>query len=125
MVAMTDTPGTDTSGTVDRAAWSRILDELTGRHAGEHIRMELLDQTFGDQNEVERLPFTYASYDPKDDVVIIAVGGNNARYPVVLRHMIWHPTEVTATDDESTGPVIRVVDQDGTATLVTFYPKPD
>jgi hypothetical protein len=39
--------------------------------------------------------------------------------------MIWHPTEVTATDDESTGPVIRVVDRDGTATLVTFYPKPD
>jgi hypothetical protein len=55
----------------------------------------------------------------------VYVGGNGARYPVVLRHMIWHPTEVTATDDESTGPVIRVVDQDGTATLVTFYPKPD
>src|SRR4051794_6616011 len=38
--------------------------------------------------------FAYVAYDPKDDVVVIAVGGNTPKYPVVLRHLIWHPTEV-------------------------------
>jgi hypothetical protein len=42
-----------------------VLDQLTERHAGEPIRIEVLDQTYGDQNEVERLPFTYAVYDPR------------------------------------------------------------
>jgi len=36
----------------------------------------------------ERLPFTYAAYDPRDDAVIIAVGGNTPKYPVVLGHLI-------------------------------------
>ena len=120
---MTDTSGADTSSTVDRTAWSRVLTEFSERHAGELVRIELLDQTYGDQNEVERLPFAYASYDPKDDVVIVAVGGKSPQYPVVLRHMIWHPTEVDTTDDERTS-AVRVVDQDGTATLVTLYHNP-
>ncbi len=121
---MADTSAAGTPGTLDRAAWAAALDQLTERHTGERVRIELLDRTYGDQNEVERLPFTYASYDPKDDVVIVAVGGNSPRYPVVLRHMIWHPTEVSTTDNETTGTAVRVVDQDGSATLVTFYPEP-
>ena len=48
--------------------------------------------------EAERLPFAYAAYDPKDDVLVIAVGGT-AKYPVVLRHLILHPTEVDVDGD--------------------------
>lgn len=121
---MADTSAAGTAGTMDREAWARVLDELTERHAGERIKIEVLDQTYGDQNEVERLPFTYASYDPKDDVVVLAVGGSSPQYPVVLRHMIWHPTDVSVTDDERIGTAVRVVDRDGTATLVTFSPEP-
>jgi Family of unknown function (DUF5335) len=121
---LTDTSAAGTFGTVDRDQWSRVLDQLTERHAGEPIRIEVLDQTYGDQNEVERLPFTYAAYDPKDDVVILAVGGSSPRYPVVLRHMVWHPTEVSITDDESTGTSLRLVEQDASATLVNFYREP-
>jgi len=64
----------------------------------------------------------YAAYDPKDDVVIIAVGGRSPRYPVVLRHMISHPTEVAAAEIGSARAAIRVVDAEGTATLVSFFP---
>lgn len=120
---MADSSAAGTGGAMDRDAWARVLDQITERHAGERITIELLDRTYGDQSEVKRLPFAYASYDQKDDAVIVAVGGNSRRYPVVLRHMIWHPTEVGVTDDERIGTAIRVVDKDGTATLVTFYPE--
>jgi hypothetical protein len=37
--------------------------------------------------------------------------------------MVRHPTEVSITDDESTGTALRVVEQDASATPVTFYFK--
>ena len=56
---------------------------------------------------------------PGDDVLVIAVGGNTAKYPVVLRHLISHPTEV---DVDKGG--LKVVDKDGTTTITSFYGPP-
>jgi len=114
---MTETP------TTDRTLWASGLDELTALHEGKMITMEVLDRSFGDEYEVERLPFRYASYDPKDDVVVIAVGGASSRYPVVLRHLINHPTEVDGAFDSGLGPALRVTDADGTTTIVMFHPS--
>jgi hypothetical protein len=61
------------------------------------------------------------NYDPKDDVVIVAVGGRSPQYPVVLRHMVWHPTEVDTGTDDLPQSTVRVVEADGTTTLVIFY----
>ncbi len=51
----------------------------------------------------------------------MAVGGRSSSYPVVLRHMVWHPTEV---DVDLDGGAIRVVEQAGTTTIVGFFPPP-
>ncbi|HKC29532.1 MAG TPA: DUF5335 family protein [Jatrophihabitans sp.] len=104
---------TDTS--TDREAWAEELDRLTDDHEGDQVVIEILDQEFGDNEEAERVPFAYANYDRKDDVVIIAVGGRSGRYPVTLRHIIDDPVEVDVTDD-----AIRVVSEDGTTTIVAF-----
>jgi hypothetical protein len=109
------------SSTVNRRAWTEELDELTKEREGQYVTIEVLDPMYGDGTEAERLPFAYASYDPKDDVVIIAVGGNTSKYPVVLRHMVWHPTEVDV--DKEAG-AIKVVEPDGTTTYVSFFPPP-
>jgi hypothetical protein len=106
------------NSTINRNAWRGQLDGLTADHEGQDVTIEVVDQEYGDQHEAERLPFRYASYDPKDDVVIVAVGGRSERYPVVLRHMISHPAEVDATQDVPVA--LRVVDDDGTITLVSF-----
>jgi hypothetical protein len=111
MSTMADTPK------AGRAEWAALLGRLTKEHEGRLITIELLDPEYGDQHEAERLPFAYADYDPRDDVVIVAVGGNSPRYPVLLRHMIWHPSEVDVAPDGA----FRVVDQDDIATLVSFY----
>ena len=107
--------------TIDRTGWKGFFDTLSEDHHGEMITMEVLDPSLGDQIEAERLPFNYASYDPKDDVVIIGVGGDTPRFPVILRHMIWHPSEVDIAQLKATEPVLRVVDNDGQATLTHFY----
>jgi len=103
--------------TADKTEWAPLLDRLTKDHEGDLITIELLDPTYGDLHEAERLPFAYASYDPRDDVVVVAVGGKSPGYPVVLRHIISKPTEVSVS-----GAAARVVDSEGTATLVSFLP---
>jgi hypothetical protein len=103
------------SSALDRGEWAARLDEVTKEHEGQAITIEVLDPTYGDNSEVEKLPFNYADYDRKDDVVTIGVGGNSMRYPVVLRHLVVHPTEIDVAEQ-----AIRVVGQDGTTTLVSF-----
>lgn len=63
------------------------------------MTIELLDPSVGYQHEAERLPFTYINFDSADDVIVVAVGGKSRRYPVVLRHMVWNPTEVDLAVD--------------------------
>jgi hypothetical protein len=72
----------------------RLAAEDGQRSQGERPGHTWRGPAYGNEPEAERLPFAYAAYDPRDNVVIIAVGGNTPRYPVVLRHLIWHPTEV-------------------------------
>ena len=108
----------------DHGEWAHLLDRLTKEHEGQQVTIEVLDPTYGDQHEAERLPFVYAAYDPRDDVVIVAVGGKTPRFPVVLRHMIWRPSEVNVAENEAAGTTLRVVDTEGTTTLVGFFPGP-
>ncbi len=109
------------TATLNRSEWKNAFDQLTADCQGRHVTIELLDPVAGHQHEVERLPFSYISYDPKDDVVIVAVGGNSPQYPVVLRHMVWHPAAVDIAVEEVSGSAARIAEPDGTTTLVTFF----
>ncbi|MFS4093925.1 DUF5335 family protein [Streptomyces sp. AF1A] len=111
----------DTS-TSDRAGWQSMLDDVTAAHSGELVTIEVVDPSLGDQHEAERLPFSYLTYDPKDDVVVVAVGGQSPRYPVVLRHMVPHPKAVDVSTPDVAEAAVRVVDPEDTATLITFFP---
>ncbi|MET9176406.1 DUF5335 family protein [Streptomyces misionensis] len=106
----------------DRAGWRSMLDEVTDAHSGELVTIEVVGPSIGSQHEAERLPFSYLTYDPKDDVVVVAVGGQSARYPVVLRHMVPHPKEVDVSTPDAAEAAVRVVDPEDTATLITFFP---
>jgi hypothetical protein len=105
--------------TTEHKPWVSRLEQLTKDREGQYVTIEILHPTYGDEPEAERLPFAYAEYDPRDDVVVIAVGGSTARYPVVLRHLIWHPTEVDVDNDIG---ALRVLEKDGTTTITSFYP---
>jgi acetamidase/formamidase len=105
--------------TIDRSQWVEQLDAVTREHEGDEITIEVLDKDWGDAHEAQRMPFSYVSYDKKDDVVIIGVGGSSAAWPVLLRHMVWHPTEVSlAVVGEATA--LRLTEPDGTVTLASI-----
>jgi hypothetical protein len=78
------------TATLNRSGRKNPLDQLTADHDRKYVAIELLEPLVGHQYAAERLPFSYINYDPRDDVVIVAVGGNSPRHPVVLRHMVWH-----------------------------------
>ena len=53
------------TATLNRSEWKNALDQLTAGCEGRHVTIELLDPVVGHQREVERLPFSYISYDQR------------------------------------------------------------
>jgi hypothetical protein len=116
---------TQDSEEVPPSSWYDSLESLTKEHEGDDVTIEVLSTDLGDQYEAEKLPFAYIEYDRHDDILSVAVGGQDGRYPVVLRHGIQHPQRVMisppAPGEETT---VDVVAADGVQTLVTFHERP-
>lgn len=102
-----------------RVEWAALTDRLSADHAGYDTTIEVLDAAGGDSSLVERLPFDGITYDRKDDVLVVSVGGRAPRYPVVLRHLIAHPTGIDV-DLIPQGAALRITDSTGTTTLVSL-----
>jgi hypothetical protein len=86
--------------------------------------MEVLTRDLGDQHEAERLPFVFIEYDRKGDVVIVAVGGRDGRYPVVLRHLIHEPEKILVHRPRpELAFALDVVDEEGVQTVISLYPN--
>jgi hypothetical protein len=110
----------DGAAKLEASEWQSRLDELTEQHEGAPVTIEVLDQEFGDEEEVEKLPLAYLAFDPKDDVVIVAVGGRDGQYPVVLRHIVGHPQGILADSLGDDRVALDIVDGDGNHTIVTI-----
>lgn len=102
-----------------RSEWSTLADRLTADHGGHDTTIEVLDAEGGDNSLVERLPFESITYDHKDDVIVVSVGGRSPRFPVVLRHLISHPQEVVF-DLIPQGAALKVTDASGATTLISL-----
>jgi hypothetical protein len=107
-----------------RTEWTRLTERLTAEYQGYDVTIEILDPEVGANSLVERLPFDTVTYDHKDDVVVISVGGNSQRYPVALRHVIHHPQELVV-DLIPEGAALKITDSTGTTTLVSLVRRPD
>jgi hypothetical protein len=105
--------------TEQRSEWSTLTDRLSADHEGHDVTIEVLDAEGGDNSLVERLPFDGITYDAKDDVLVVSVGGRSPRYPVVLRHLISHPQEILF-DLIPRGAALKITDSTGTTTVVTL-----
>jgi hypothetical protein len=108
-----------------RPQWHDVLESLTKEYQGWDVTIEVVSREYGDQFPAERLPFSYIEYDPKDDVVIVSVGGRDGRYPVALNHMIQHPQRIFVTTAVLDSPLaVAVIGEDGDETIVKFYRRP-
>jgi Family of unknown function (DUF5335) len=110
-------------GEISRPSWAEALELLTKEHEGAEVTIEVVNQDFGDLVEAEKIPLAYLQYDHKDDAVIVAVGGRSGRYPVMLRHIIFHPTAIRRVQPRSSGGAhaIVIAGPDGDETLVTLH----
>jgi hypothetical protein len=95
---------------IDRAEWQTFFDTLSKGLIGMRAEIEVASLALGDQIEAEWLPLLGIAYDPKDDVLEIALDG--------LDHLIHKPRELYA--DSGAGGLLsfEVIDADGVAQII-------
>ena len=101
------------------------LQALTQEYQGADVTVEVVSREFGDNYEAERMPLGYIEYDKKDDVVIIAVGGRDGRYPVVFRHIVEQPQKILVDTLADGVLALDILAADGTQTIVTLRRRDD
>jgi phage repressor protein C with HTH and peptisase S24 domain len=115
-----------TTRDLESESWPRYFDSLTQSSQGLLVTIELMSDELGDQSDVERLPLQAISYDPRDDVLEVAVGGRGVRYPIVLRHFISNPKTISVEENGEPDPAaIEVTDPSGVRTLITLFEEPE
>jgi hypothetical protein len=105
---------------IPRDAWQKTLEALTGEHEGDVATIEVDELDLGDQFAAEQIPFSYIEYDRHDDAFSVGVGGVDGRYPVVLRHVVEHPENISVHTAEVGAVTVEVRSPDGTVTLITL-----
>lgn len=109
---------------LEKKRWREYFDSLAHSLQGLLVSIEVMSEQIGDQTDVERIPLQGISYDPKDDVLEVAVGGRDSRYPVVLRHFIDAPSMIRVQDGAVRPHTIFVEDASGTKTLIRLFEVP-
>ena len=71
---------------VEKNNWKAFFDTLTRTLVGRRAEVEVASLDLGDQIEAEWLPLIGMAYDPKDDLIEVALEG--------LDHMILKPRDV-------------------------------
>jgi hypothetical protein len=105
--------------------WRDFFQRLSSQYRGYAVTIEAVSRDYGDQLQAEALPLAYLEYDPKDDVLIIALDSRDGRDAPVLRHMIEHPQRILADEVNDDVPwAIDAFAEDGTQTIVTLYRRP-
>lgn len=95
---------------LDKKEWRSFLDGMSKVLEGEQAEIEVVSLALGDQIEAEWLPFLGITYDPKDDVVEIALEG--------VDHLIEHPREIYVDDNVNGIVSLEVVDAEGARQIV-------
>jgi hypothetical protein len=90
--------------------WRPFLDGVSRVLQGERAEIEVLALKLGDQVAAEWLPFFGITYDPKDDIIEIALDG--------VDHLIRKPQEIYV-DDSGDGLIsMEIVDAEGVRQIV-------
>jgi hypothetical protein len=95
---------------IEKAKWRPFLDFLTKLLAGKRAEIEVASLAVGDQIEAEWLPLIGLVYDPKDDLIEVALEGHD--------HLIHHPRELYFAEDAGQFMSLEMVDAEGNHEIV-------
>ncbi|MGZ5127251.1 MAG: DUF5335 domain-containing protein [Burkholderiales bacterium] len=97
---------------LEKAKWHTYFDRVSKHLIGKHAEIDVDSLALGAQVEAKWLPLLGIVYDPKNDIIEIALDD--------LDHMVRKPREVYV-DEGSTGLIsLEVLDGDGVQHIVQF-----
>ena len=99
-----------TTRKLEKAQWHPFLDTLSKLLEAKEAEIEVASIALGDQVQAEWLPLLGITYDPKDDIVEVALDG--------LDHMIPKPREIYLDNGAGILTSIEIVDADGVKQIV-------
>jgi hypothetical protein len=95
---------------LEKAEWRPFFDRISKALIGKRAEIEIASLALGDQIEAEWLPLIGIAYDPKDDILEIALDG--------LDHLIPHPREIYVDQTGILMSSLEVIDGDGVSQIV-------
>ncbi len=98
--------------TLNKAQWETYLDRLSKVLEGKRATVEVASLDLGDQVEAEELALHGLTYDPKSDLVEVALEG--------LDHMIRRPKAVQVLHGERGIEALAITDGEGREQIVSF-----
>jgi hypothetical protein len=99
-----------TARKLDKKEWKPFFESISKVLPGKQAEVEVLSLNLGDQVEAEWLPLIGLTYDPKDDLLDVALEG--------VDHMIPKPREIYVEDGGVGLASVAVVDVEGRRQLV-------
>jgi hypothetical protein len=95
---------------LEKTEWQPFLDRVSKGLIGKLAEIEVASAKLGAQIEAEWVPLIGLAYDPKSDIVEIAVQG--------LDHMIRRPQELYVEEEAGRLISLEVIDSEGTRQIM-------
>lgn len=95
---------------LDEAEWRQFCDSISKALLGKRAEIEVESLALGSQIEASWLPLLGISYDPKNDVVEVALEG--------VDHLIAKPAELYVEASPTGITAIEVIDREGVRQIV-------
>lgn len=100
---------------LDKSEWQTFFDRFARDIAGKRAEIEIASLALGAQIEAEWLPLFGIDYDPKDDILEIALDG--------LDHMVSGSQEIYVDVEDGRLSCVEIRDRDGVSQRI-LLPEP-
>ena len=107
-----DDLGAGAARSLERAEWKDLCDRLSRLLTGKQVEIEVGSLAIGEQIEADWLPLLGMAYDPKDDLIEIALPG--------LDHMVQRPRQLLIQEGDGGVSSILLIDEAGTRQILRF-----
>ncbi len=97
---------------LEKSQWRTYFDRMSKALAGKRAEIEVASLKLGDEIEAEWLPLIGITYDPKDDILEIALEG--------VDHLINKPREVWVEEKGLELSSLEVIDADDARQIVVL-----